>query len=267
MVTALSEAWHTHTKTHSVARIYSHVTKALHFLQRKHFFPLISHFTHSTEHYRSFWFPHLVFKGIDMLFFLLSCSYFSSLTHFPYIFPLCSFCPNLSAISTCLHLSHNVAVSLIRFLRTPVGSATFFKKKKGKYVPWLLLVPRAWRSWLSVTELRTSSVQSRRSPNHTPPGWLSEPYSVSTVSPSQPSLCSMNRNTHQNLPILILLVLLAPQQEQGYSSPPWLQVRWHWWSPSLWRPARFCVTSASTWWRCFGPSSCCTKGPRHWVKH
>lgn len=48
-------------------------------------------------------------------------------------------------------------------------------------------------------------------------------------------------------------------QEPVYLSPPWLQAAWRWSSLSSWLPVRFCVMSASTWWRCFGLSSCCTE--------
>uniref|UniRef100_A0A674N2A8 Solute carrier family 8 member B1 n=1 Tax=Takifugu rubripes TaxID=31033 RepID=A0A674N2A8_TAKRU len=48
----------------------------------------------------------------------------SLLTIFPHFLSLCSFCPNLSAISTCLHLSHNVAG--VTFLALGNGAPDIF---------------------------------------------------------------------------------------------------------------------------------------------
>lgn len=160
-----------------------------HFLQRKHLFsfPLISHFTHSTEHYRSFWFSHSVFKGIDR-----ACFLYISLQLFLICYPFPPHFPSLQFLSQPLGHLHVPAPfpqrgRILDLLPPSARRQREIKKSKNKkYVPWLPFVPRAWHSWLSVTELRTSSVPSQRSPNHTPPGWLSEPYSVNTPPPPQP---------------------------------------------------------------------------------
>ena len=79
---------------------------------------------------------------------------------------------------TCLHLSHNVAVSLIC-----TRSVAPLQRGIGKTDSLTPLCARAWHFWLLVMARQTSSVQSQLSPVRTRPGWPSEPYSVGTLSP------------------------------------------------------------------------------------